>query len=71
MIDGPVINTRADPFEAWMVALAEIHPTRIQIYSTDRPVAEPHVRRVPPTTLRRIAQVVERYTGRPVDAYWS
>jgi wyosine [tRNA(Phe)-imidazoG37] synthetase (radical SAM superfamily) len=71
LIDGPVTNARGDPFEAWMVALAGIQPTRIQIYSTDRPVAEPSVRQVPPTTLRRIAQVVERYTGRPVDAYWA
>ena len=71
LIDGPVTNTRGESFAAWMVALAEIQPTRIQIYSTDRPVAEPLVRRVPPTTLRRIAQAVERYTGRPVDAYWT
>ena len=71
LIDGPVTNTRGESFAAWMVALAEIQPTRIQIYSTDRPVAEPFVRRVPPATLRRIAQAVERYTGRPVDAYWT
>jgi wyosine [tRNA(Phe)-imidazoG37] synthetase (radical SAM superfamily) len=71
LIDGPVTNIRGELFAAWMVTLAEIRPTRIQIYSTDRPVAEPYVRRVPPATLRRIARAVERYTERPVDAYWT
>ena len=69
LIDGPVTNARGDPFEAWMVTLAEIQPTRIQIYSTDRPVAEPFVRRVPLTTLHRIGRAVEQYTGCPVNAY--
>jgi wyosine [tRNA(Phe)-imidazoG37] synthetase (radical SAM superfamily) len=71
LIDGPVTNVRREPFEAWLTTLAEIRPTRIQIYSTDRPVAEPTVKRVPPAALRSIARAVERYTGVPVDAYWT
>ena len=71
LIDGPVTNLRGEPFEAWLRTLAEIQPTEIQIYSTDRPVAEPTVKRVSPATLRTIARAVERYTGVPVDAYWT
>ena len=71
LIDGPATNAKGQAFEAWLLTLAEIRPTRIQIYSTDRPVAEPYVKRVPPSTLRRITRAVERYTGLPVDTYWA
>jgi wyosine [tRNA(Phe)-imidazoG37] synthetase (radical SAM superfamily) len=71
LIDGKVTNIRGEPFEAWLATLAEIGPIRVQIYSTDRPVADAGVERVPPPTLERIASEVERRTGLPVDAYWA
>jgi wyosine [tRNA(Phe)-imidazoG37] synthetase (radical SAM superfamily) len=69
LVDGKVSNVKGEPFEAWLAALAEIRPTQIQIYSTDRPVPEAGVERVPPTTLQRIAGEVERRTGIQVNAY--
>jgi wyosine [tRNA(Phe)-imidazoG37] synthetase (radical SAM superfamily) len=71
LVDGIATNIKGEAFEAWLAALAEIRPVRVQIYSTDRPVAESGVERVPPHTLERIAGEVTERTGLHVDAYWS
>jgi wyosine [tRNA(Phe)-imidazoG37] synthetase (radical SAM superfamily) len=71
LLDGRVTNVRGEAFEAWLSTLAEIRPTRVQIYSTDRPVPEAGVERVPPSTLQRLAGEVEKRTGFRVDAYWA
>jgi wyosine [tRNA(Phe)-imidazoG37] synthetase (radical SAM superfamily) len=71
LVDGTVTNVRGEPFEAWLAALTEIGPTRVQIYSTDRPVPEAGVERVPPPTLQRLAEEVQGRTGIQVDAYWA
>jgi wyosine [tRNA(Phe)-imidazoG37] synthetase (radical SAM superfamily) len=68
--DGEVSNVRGAPYEAWLSALADVKPVRVQIYSTDRPVPEAGIERVAPHTLGRIAAEVETRTGLPVDAYW-
>jgi wyosine [tRNA(Phe)-imidazoG37] synthetase (radical SAM superfamily) len=70
-VDGIVANTDGLAFEAWLNALAQVKPTRVQIYSTDRPVAVAGVERVPPDTLQSIAQQITRQTDIPVDAYWA
>lgn len=70
LIDGPVTNARGDPLEAWIAAVAEIRPRQVQIYSTDYPVAEESVERVPPFQLRRIAEEVSRRTGLDVRPFW-
>lgn len=71
LVDGRVTNVRGDAFEAWPSALAEIRPTRVQNYSTDRPVPEPGVERVPPPTLQSLAREIERRTGFRVAACWA
>ncbi len=71
LVAGRVTNVKGPAFEAWVSALSEIGPTRVQIYSTDRPVAEAGVETVPPATLRRIAEEVSTRTGLHVDAYWA
>jgi wyosine [tRNA(Phe)-imidazoG37] synthetase (radical SAM superfamily) len=70
LVDGRVSNIRGAALEAWIAALAEVRPTRVQIYSTDRPVPDVGVERVSPDTLRRIAGQVEAQTGLRVEAYW-
>ncbi len=70
-VDGQVSNARGEPFEAWLAALAEIRPVHVQVYSTDRPVPDTGVERVPSTELRRIAQEVQRRTGLQATAYWA
>ncbi len=71
LVDGRVANVRGEAFEAWLSALTEISPSRLQIYSTDRPVPEVGVQRVSPFRLQQLAAEIERRTGLPVDAYWA
>jgi len=71
LVDGKVTNARGEAFEAWLAALDEIAPAQVQIYSTDRPVPDAGVERVPPLTLRRLAGEIEQRTGLPVKAYWA
>jgi wyosine [tRNA(Phe)-imidazoG37] synthetase (radical SAM superfamily) len=70
LIDGRVSNVRGEAFEAWVSALAEVRPAQVQVYSTDYPVPEAGVERVPPYVLKRIAGEVERRTGLRVSGYW-
>lgn len=70
LIDGKVSNVKGEAFEAWLSALSEIRPERVQIYSTDRPVPEAEVERVPPATLRRVAREIENRAGVQANAYW-
>jgi wyosine [tRNA(Phe)-imidazoG37] synthetase (radical SAM superfamily) len=71
LVDGAVSNVQSAAFEAWLAALADISPTRVQIYSTDRPVPEAGVERVPPSRLQRLAGEIRERTGLRVDAYWA
>jgi wyosine [tRNA(Phe)-imidazoG37] synthetase (radical SAM superfamily) len=71
LVDGRVSNVWGAAFDAWLAALAEIGPSRVQIYSTDRPVPEVGVDTVPPPALRRLAGAIETRTGLPVDASWA
>ncbi len=71
MVDGRVSNVRSTAYRAWLAALAEIRPTQVQIYSTDRPVPDVGIERVPPSALRRLANETEDQPGLQVDAYWA
>jgi wyosine [tRNA(Phe)-imidazoG37] synthetase (radical SAM superfamily) len=71
LIDGEVSNVVGEPFDAWIGALREIGPRYVQIYSTDRPVAEAGVERVPPFRLRAIAEDTARRTGLQIVPYWA
>ena len=71
LVDGRVANARGKAFEAWLAALGSIRPAAVQIYSTDRPVPEAGVERVPPAALQHIAGEIKRRTGLPATAYWA
>lgn len=71
LVHGKVTNVKGKPFEALLSALSEIRPTQVQIYSTDRPVPEAGLEKVPPSTLQRIAREMEKRTGLQVNAYWA
>lgn len=70
MLRGKASNVEAPAFEAWLAAIADLRPGRVQLYSTDRPVAEAGVERVPPADLQRMAAQVTQRTGVPAQAYW-
>jgi wyosine [tRNA(Phe)-imidazoG37] synthetase (radical SAM superfamily) len=71
LIDGKVTNIQGEAFRAWLSALSEIRPARVQIYSTDRPVPEAGIEKVLPPTLQRIAEEIEEHVGLRVSAYWA
>lgn len=70
LIDGKVSNIEGETYEAWIAALNEVRPTAVQIYSTDYPVPDAGVKRVPPYVLKRIAEEVAERTGLRVEAFW-
>ena len=69
IIDGSPQNFCGEPQRAWLLALAKIRPEAVQIYSTDRPVAEPGVKRVPKETLIKLASRAEEEIGILVRVY--
>lgn len=70
LVAGLVNNAEGMSWRAWMETVATIRPTQVQIYSTDYPVPDPRVQRVPPFVLRRLAKEATQVTGVPVRAYW-
>jgi wyosine [tRNA(Phe)-imidazoG37] synthetase (radical SAM superfamily) len=70
LINGPVSNVRGEAYAAWRAALAALRPAHVQIYSTDYPVPEAGVRKVPPPLLKRIAAEVEEQSSVSAQAYW-
>ncbi len=69
MIAGPVQNVEGEAHEAWLTTIAELSPEKVQIYSTDRPVAATGVRKVPLEVLDRLARHAKERTGIRVSAY--
>ena len=70
LIDGEISNVKGEAFEAWVAALDAIRPAAVHIYSTDYPVPDAGVQRVPPYVLKRIAREVAERTGVRVEAFW-
>ena len=70
LIDGDVSNIKGEAFEAWVAALDAVHPAAVQIYSTDYPVPDTGVERVPPYVLKRIAAEIAERTGLQIEAFW-
>jgi wyosine [tRNA(Phe)-imidazoG37] synthetase (radical SAM superfamily) len=70
MVEGAVTNSAGPAFEHWLETLARLKPVQVQVYSTDRPVPEAGVERVPPGRLQQIAARAVSQTGLDVRAYW-
>ena len=69
IIAGEVQNVGGEAHEAWLTAIAQLSPQKVQIYSTDRPVAAPRVQKVSGEVLDRLARSAEERTGIEVRAY--
>jgi len=69
IIDGETQNVRGEAHEAWLSTLSQLSPDKVQIYSTERPVAETAVERVSREALERLARTSEERTGIEVRAY--
>ena len=70
MVDGPVPNHDGQAFDDWIVAIRRIRPGAIQLYTTDRPVADTRVRKVSDRQLETIAARIRELTGVPAQAYY-
>jgi wyosine [tRNA(Phe)-imidazoG37] synthetase (radical SAM superfamily) len=71
LIGGSKSNIDQAALEALLAALGRIRPSQVQIYSTDRPVAESGVECVPRVLLQGLASEAEKRVGAPVRAYWA
>jgi wyosine [tRNA(Phe)-imidazoG37] synthetase (radical SAM superfamily) len=69
-LGGKLSNSDEETVEKWIILIQEIHPKHVQIYSTDRAVAEEGVEIVPPYRLKEIAEKTTARTGVTVTAYW-
>ncbi len=69
IISGEVANAEGEALEGWLSAIAELSPVKVQVYSTERPVAEAGVHRVSKEALDGLARLAQERTGIPVAAY--
>ncbi len=70
IVAGHLGNADEEVLERWLAALARIGPREVQIYSSDRPVAETGVERVPPPVLQQLAERVRSRVRAGASAYW-
>ncbi len=68
---GVISNYQGDIFTAWLQAIKQIKPQKIQIYSTDRPVADFNIKMISNDKLTELAQLVLDQTQIPTTAYPS
>ena len=68
LVEGVVSNSTGDAYNAWLSALLSIQPELVQIYSTDYPVPDAGIERVPWFRLQTIARDMQR-AGLNVRAY--
>ena len=69
LIDGKCRNVAEESFQSWIDVIKVIEPAKIQIYSTDRPVAEKGIIKVHKSRLDEIAKSIEEETGIIAKAY--
>ncbi|MEO0131753.1 MAG: radical SAM protein [candidate division WOR-3 bacterium] len=70
-MEGNVDNTTPEALEKWLTAVKEIRPQEIQIYSTDRPVAEQGIIMVSDQKLQELAIFITQRTGIKTRPYFA
>jgi len=68
-LDGPIKNYEGKIFNDWLAAIKKIKPQKIQVYSSDRPVATSQVKMVSDKKLEEIANIIREKSGVPTIAY--
>jgi wyosine [tRNA(Phe)-imidazoG37] synthetase (radical SAM superfamily) len=69
IIDGEVQNVRGEAHEAWLSMLSRLSPAKVQIYSTERPVAAEGIETVSREALEELARSSQERTGIEMRAY--
>jgi wyosine [tRNA(Phe)-imidazoG37] synthetase (radical SAM superfamily) len=62
---GRVDNTTEGAINEWLVALDAIQPSRVQVYTIDRPPSLQSLRAVP---IRRLREIAERVRAKEIPA---
>jgi len=68
-LDEPIRNFEGEIFTNWLEAIKKIKPQKIQIYSTDRPVASSKVKMLSDEKLKELAGIIIKETNIPTTAY--
>jgi wyosine [tRNA(Phe)-imidazoG37] synthetase (radical SAM superfamily) len=63
--DGPLTNAGADDVRAWIGALREAEPVRVDVYTVSRTPPSPRIGPLPASRLHEIASLASRETGVP------
>lgn len=66
-VRGSADNTSPAEVEAWLAALESIQPSRIDLYSLDRPTPDPGLVRVPREDLEKLANLARSRLGVKVN----
>lgn len=66
-VTGSYDNTSEAQIEKWVKLVSYVQPKAVQVYTIDRPTADPGIKKVSPEKLREIALILEQTTG--IEAY--
>lgn len=68
-VQGTYNNTKPQQVEEWVAAIGTVAPKTVQVYTIDRPPAEPGVEAVSKERLREIAELCSRRTKIPAEVF--
>ncbi len=66
-VTGSYDNTSEAQVEKWVKLVSYVRPNAVQVYTVDRPTADPGIRKVSSQRLHEIAEILEQTTG--IEAY--
>ena len=69
-VEGEVQNSQGEALGRWVEALEKLNPVQVQIYSLDRPHADPRIGPVNPERLEEIARFSSRRTGLDIVSFY-
>ena len=68
-VQGSYDNTKPEPIDRWIEAVGFVQPKSVQVYTVDRPPADPGIQAVPVTRLREIAELCQNMTGIQTEVF--
>lgn len=68
-VDDIIQNYKGEIFDTWLNVIKRIKPQKIQVYSTDRPVAQTKVKMISNEKLHELAILIQDKTGIPTRSY--
>lgn len=69
LIDGKVSNIRGNDYDSWLSTLVSLNPSKVHIYSIDRPVPNRGIKPVPAEDLKGIAEFIRSRYQLDIDSF--